>query len=318
MAVQTPILTVTLNPSVDIATTVPQVIAGRKLRCAQPRVDPGGGGVNVARAVSKLRGHATALVAVGGAMGDRLLDLLAKENVPTIAVPVSGETRESFAVMDEAEATQYRFSVPGQEMTARDAEALLAAIAEHTPQGGFLVISGSVAPGLPVDFTSQIIAATLPKSPKVIVDTSGMTLDRLIARPTTPVHVLRIDQKEAAAAAAHPMRTIDDSVAFAAGLVEHGVAETVVTGRGPEGSVLVSKDLRMICHPPIVPVRSKIGAGDAFVGSMTLALARGEGLPMALQWGVAAASATVSTEGTALCDTDTATARFAQSEIEVL
>ena len=164
----------------------------------------------------------------------------------------------------------------------------------------------------------RIITATQYKAPKVIIDTSGVALDYLIAHPTVPVHLLRIDQKEAAEAAAHPLYTTADSVNFADELVARRVAETVVTGRGAEGSVLVGRDHRLICRPPAAPIRSMIGAGDAFVGAMTLALARGEDLSQALRWGVAAASATVSTEGTALCDIDTATARFAQCEIELL
>jgi len=315
---QTPILTVTLNPAVDVATSVAQVIAGPKLRCSQPRFDPGGGGVNVARTISRLGGDAKALVAVGGAMGDRLLDLLAAEAVPTVPVRVLGETRQSFAVMDEASTAHYRFSVPGQPMTALDATALLGAIGQHCPAGGYLVLSGSLPPGVADDYLTEIIAATRHKSPKVIVDTSGAALDHLIGHTITPVHLLRIDQKEASEAAAHPMRTIADSVGFAADLVARGAARTVVTGRGAEGSVLVSEDQRLICHPPDVPIRSKIGAGDAFVGSMTLALANQMDPSQALQWGVAAASATVSTDGTALCDADTASARFKQCRIEPL
>lgn len=146
---QADILTVTQNPAVDVATTVPQVIAGPKLRCGPPRFDPGGGGVNVARAVSKLGGEAKALVAAGGVTGDRLLGLLAAENVPALPVQVSGETRQSFAVTDASTNGQFRFSVPGDVLTAADAAHLLDEITAHAPPQGYLVISGSVAPGLP-------------------------------------------------------------------------------------------------------------------------------------------------------------------------
>lgn len=315
MTAQTEILTVTLNPAVDVATSVPKVVAGPKLRCGTPRFDPGGGGVNVARAICKLGGTAIALVAVGGAMGNRLLALLAAEAVPALPVPVSGETRQSFAVTDDSTGAQYRFSVPGQVLTARDADLLLAEIVAHTAQNSFLVLSGSVAPGLPIDFQSQIIAAV---DAKIVVDTTGLALDHLIAHPGRPVDLLRVDQKEAEEAAGHPMLSVADSVAFAADLVARGVAKMVVTGRGAEGSVLVSAQHRFLCHPPIVPVRSKIGAGDAFVAALTLALARGEPPDTALQRGVAAASATVETEGTALCDLHTVTARFAECTVEVV
>jgi 6-phosphofructokinase 2 len=317
-APQADILTITLNPAVDLATHVAQVIAGPKLRCTTPRFDPGGGGVNVARAVCKLGGSARALVAVGGAMGDRLVDLLTTEAVPTVPVVVSGETRQSFAVTDDRTAAQFRFSVPGQPLTSKDADRLLAEITQQTPKDGFVVISGSPAPGLPLDFQSQIIAALAPKDARIIVDTSGFALGELIAHPILPLHLLRVDRSEAAEAATRVMTTVADSVAFAAELVARGVAQTVVTGRGAEGSVLVSGDHRFFCHAPVVKVRSKIGAGDAFVGAMTLSLARGDPPDTALRWGVAAASATVSTEGTALCDRDAAQICFDQSRIEVI
>jgi 6-phosphofructokinase 2 len=299
MGAQADILTVTLNPAVDVSTTVPQLVAGPKLRCDPPRFDPGGGGVNVARAVCKLGGAATALVAVGGAMGGRLLALLDAEGVPAQPVPVAGETRESFAVTDASSHDQYRFSVPGDVLTPQDADRLLAEITAHAPPQGYLVISGSVAPGLPDDFLRPIIAQV---AAKVIVDTSSRALDQLIAHPQTPLHLLRIDQSEAEHAADHPMRTLADSVTFAADLVARGVAKTVITGRGAEGSVLVSKDHRFLCRAPKVTVRSKIGAGDTFVGAATLALARAEPPEQVLKSGVAAASATVSTQGTALCE----------------
>lgn len=318
MTAQADILTVTLNPAVDVATSVEHVVAGPKLRCGPPRFDPGGGGVNVARAVRKLGGTARALIAVGGAMGDRLLDLLATEGVPALPVPVSGETRQSFAATDETTGGQYRFGVPGAALSPQDASKLVKAIVNAAPQDGFLVLSGSVAPGLPDDFQGQIIGAITSKGSKAIVDTSKAALDTLIAPPVTPVYLLRFDDAEAVEAAGHPLPGVRDMVDFGRELIGRHVAEIVVIGLGATGSVLVSASQAFLCHPPMVKEHSKIGAGDAFVGSMTLALAKGESLDIALRWGVAAASATVSTEGTALCDQDTVTARFADCQIEVL
>ncbi|SDZ34343.1 6-phosphofructokinase [Jannaschia faecimaris] len=296
------ILTITLNPAVDLATSVKRVVPGPKLYCRSPRVDPGGGGVNVARAIRKLGGRATALVAVGGAMGDRLCDLLAEEEVPTHAVRVRGETRESFAVTDETTGEQFRFSVPGETLGEPDAARLLSEIAAAAPVHGLVVLSGGVAPGLTEEFPQLIQDAIAPRTDKLIVDTSKAPLARLIAQPRSPLLLLRVDQKEAARAAAHAMDMIADSLTFASGLVARGVAEIVVTGRGAEGSVMVTRTGRFLCQAAPVPVRSKIGAGDAFVGAMTLALARGDPPEEALRWGVAAASATVGTEGTELCD----------------
>jgi len=318
MPAQSDILTVTFNPAVDLSTSVAQVIAGPKLRCAAPRFDAGGGGVNVARAVCKLGGTTRALVAVNGPMGDKLLSLLATEGVPSCSVQAGGDTRQSFAVTDVSDNAQYRFSVPGQLMNADDADRLAAAVVAEAPERGCIVFSGSVTPGLPEDFLNTLIAAVAPKSPMLIVDTSSFALERLVSHPVGPVDILRLDQSEAVALAGHVLPTRADNVAFARTLLARRVAKVVIVGRGSAGSLLVSEDLRLFCPAPVAPVRSKIGAGDAFVGSMTLALARGQGLQDALRWGVAAASATVGTEGTALCELDETTRQFAQTRIEPL
>lgn len=312
------ILTITLNPAVDLATSVDKVVAGPKLYCRPPRIDPGGGGVNVARTIHKLGGRATALLSVGGAMGEFLLGLIAAEGVPTHPVPVHGQTRQSFAVTDEETGGQYRFTVPGEPFTPDEATRLLREIRNATPKGGFVVLSGGVTPGLPTDFPTQIQDAIAPLTDRLIVDTSKAPLERLVTHPAAPLMLLRIDQKEAAQVARRDMPTLDDSLDFAAGLVARGVAKMVVTGRGGEGSIVVTDNVRLHCPAPTVPVLSKIGAGDAFLGVMTLALAQGAAPGVALRWGVAAASATVQTEGTALCQRDAVQALFEGCATRVL
>jgi 6-phosphofructokinase 2 len=296
------ILTVTLNPAIDIATSVDQVIAGPKLHCAPPRIDPGGGGVNAARAIKKLGGASTALVAVGGETGDQLLTLLKAEQVDTLPVRVSARTRQNFAVTDNATDAQYRFGLPGQPLSQSDAAHVLDGIADATPKNGFVVLSGSIAPGLPVDFPSTIQNRIADRTDRLVVDTSGPALLHLLAHPAAPVYLLRIDQNEARGAAGHSLKTVQSSMDFAASLVHRGVAKIIVTGRGNVGSIMVTKDQCVFCQAPKVPVLSKIGAGDALVGALTLSLSRGDPLEQALRWGVASASATVKTKGTALCD----------------
>ena len=297
----TKILTITLAPSIDLATSIDRVIAGPKLRCPPPRMDPGGGGVNVARAIKQLGGSSQALIVIGGATGNQLIDLLNAESIETIPVQVAQHTRQSLAVTDSTTSEQYRFSLLAEPLGADDSVQILNSITEATSDGALVVLSGSVAPGLDVEFPQQIQAAIADRTNRLIVDTSGLPLAHLIAHPTQPLHLLRVDQKEAADAAGVPLDTVQSSVEFAVGLVDRGVAEIVVTGRGADGSIMVSKDQHLFCHAPKVPVRSKIGAGDAFVGAMALSMSRNEPLERTLQWGVAAASATVMTEGTALC-----------------
>mgnify|MGYP001826828955 CR=1 FL=1 len=310
------ILTITLNPAIDLSTSVAQVVAGPKLYCEAPRIDPGGGGVNVARAICKLGGTAKALIAVGGVSGERLLQLLAAENVPVHAVAVSGETRESFAVTDSSTGEQFRFSIPGQTLTPQDGDRLIAEITAAAAPDSYVVLSGGVAPGLGDAYPDRIRAALAPHTQKLVVDTSKGALMRLITQPLAPLHILRLDQREAEQAAGHPLDTMDDSIAFSRTLIARGVARAIVTGRAAEGSILVSTDACYICRAPQVPVVSKIGAGDAFVGALTLSLARGNPQDVALQWGVAAASATMATAGTGLCDLPSVEALLPRCHLE--
>lgn len=146
------ILTVTLNPTIDLSTSVPHVVAGPKLRCTMPDVDPGGGGTNVSRAIKILGGNSRALVAVGGPTGDRLLTLLNTQGIGTVALRGPGETRQSLAVTDRGTGEQFRFVLPGPEWHPTDVAHALAAIAAAARDGGLVVLSGSQPPGVPEDF----------------------------------------------------------------------------------------------------------------------------------------------------------------------
>ncbi|MCV2874229.1 1-phosphofructokinase family hexose kinase [Defluviimonas sp. WL0050] len=296
----TPILTVTLNPALDIATAADAVRPGPKLRCDIPQVDPGGGGINVSRVIARLGGASTAFVALGGATGERLSTALAAENIVTHPYPAPGETRESLSVTDRATGGQYRFVLPGPVWTARQGKAVMSAIADAAPEGALVVLSGSLPPGLPDDLPARLTRSLDRKAARLVLDTSGTTLTRAAA-PARPAHVLRMDEAEAEALAGGHLKTRGDSADFAEALVRRGAARIVIIARGADGSVLASEDERWFAKAAEVPVKSKVGAGDSFVAAFTLALANNRPLPRALQEGMAAASAAVMTEATDLC-----------------
>lgn len=303
------ILTITLKPAVDYATSAGHVEPGPKIYCGKPRIDPGGGGVNVARAIIRLGGRARALVVVGGPMGDRLMSLLAAEKVPTVECRIAGETGHSLAIIDAESGEQFRFTLPGDPVSEAEGQMIVDQIANTVPREGFVVLSGGVALGLPDDFPQRVQAAVSQCNGRLVVDTSKAPLSHLINSPTAPLDVLRLDRSEMEMAFGRPMRSIADNIAYSEHLVGRGVARIVVSGHGSEGSVMVAGDQKFFCHAPEVPVCSKIGAGDALVGAFTLSLAGGDAPEQALKWGVAAAAATVSTEGTAL---------FERADVEAL
>ncbi|WP_425049403.1 1-phosphofructokinase family hexose kinase [Psychromarinibacter sp. S121] len=302
---RTDIVTVTLNPTVDFATSSPQVFAEHKLRCTEPHIDPGGGGINVARAVRQLGGQATAMIAIGGGAGAQLLQLLALEGVPTVAFQGPGESRLSFSVTDQATNEQYRFVMPGPIWGEADVERGINSIDQSAADGTLVVLSGSQPPGVAKEFPSILAQHLEGRGARLIVDTSGPALFNLVRGTYEAIHVLRMDDVEAEELAGRALTTREDTAAFARELVMRGSARIVIIARGADGSVLATESEAWHAVSPTVDVVSKVGAGDSFVGAFTLALARGETLPACLRFGVAAAAAACTTEGTRLCEMQT-------------
>ncbi|UWP94763.1 1-phosphofructokinase family hexose kinase [Aliiroseovarius crassostreae] len=303
-----PILTLTLNPSLDLSTEADHIVAGDKIRCDTPRLDPGGGGINVARAIRILGGEATALVALAGHHGAQVAALLAREDVPQIHFELPGETRLSVAVGERNGTTphqtsQYRFVMPGPTWTPELSSACLDLITTRIKPGMLVVLSGYMPPGVTHDFIEQLAIRAARQGGKLILDTSGAALNGAVRNHGhgAALSLLRLDQSESEALAGQPLPGPQDAARFARMLIRQGGADQVVLGRGAEGSVLVTADQAWHGVGPDVPVRSKVGAGDSFLGAFTLALARGQTGPQALCHGVAAASAAVMSEATALC-----------------
>ena len=296
---QHPILTLTLNPALDMATGVARLIPGDKLRCDEPLLDPGGGGLNVSRAVRALGGESLALVALGGLTGDRLAGLIRAEGLAFLAIHGPGETRQSLSVREAATGQQYRFMLPGPAWQAEDRARVFPLLRATARPGGYAVISGSQPPGVPLDFPAEL-AASMPDS-KVVLDTSGPALLQAVARPIPGLQVLRMDGAEAEALAGRPLRSRAETADFAQGLVRQGVAQMVIVARGAEGNLLADAGQRLFATAPPVEVVSTVGAGDSFVAAFVLALARGLTPGEALRQGSAAAAAAVMTDATQLC-----------------
>ena len=292
------ILTVTLNPALDLWAEAPHVVPGPKLRLSTPRRDPGGGGINVARVISRLGGKPRALAALGGAVGAQLAALIEAEGLELIRFDAPGETRQSLTVRDAATGGEYRFVLPGEVWDNARTDKALKAIAKASGQG-LVVLSGSQPPGVPDDFTWQLGQSL--GGARLIVDTSGPALNAIATQKSPGISVLRMDQAEASSLAGADLSGLGETLAFGRALLERGAARCIVLARGAEGSVLVSEQGQWACRPPAVSVLSKVGAGDSFTAAFALALERGASLPEALQLGTAAAAAAVITPGTDLC-----------------
>lgn len=295
----TQIVTLTLNPALDLGARTEKVVPGPKLRLSAPEAEPGGGGVNVSRAIAKLGGASVTVVSLGGPTGERLAQLLTDEGLDLRPIPAPGETRFSLAVTEDSGA-QYRFVLPGPDWDEGTLGAAVGAVDEIAAPDALVVISGSQPPGAPAGFVTEFVRALGPRR-RVIADTSGPALVELAAGTSPAPCVLRMDSAEAEALAGHPLPLRTDTADFAERLRAGGAAEMVVVARGADGNILAGPDGR--CHVTAAneAVVSAIGAGDSFVGGMVLALAAGLAPDEALRHGAAAASAAVVTPGTELC-----------------
>ena len=303
MTAQQPVLTVTLNPALDLSSAADEVRPDLKLRCDKPVVEPGGGGINVSRAIKILGGQSTAMVALGGTTGTRIAEMLKSDGLSVVRLTAPGETRQSLAVNDRATGGQYRFVLPGPEWHRAHVADMTSAIAESARAGGWVVVSGSNPPGVPDGFEQMLTVRLKDSSARLIVDTSGEAL-RVLSGSSTPVDVLRMDSHEAEGLAGRPLPLRSDSAAFAAGLVQNGAAKSVIVARGADGSVIAGPDGAWHAEAAKVKVVSAVGAGDSFVAGFVLAAARGWPVPDALALGTAAAAAAVMTPATDLCHAD--------------
>ena len=130
----TDILTLTMNPALDVLTTYDKVESTHKMRCGPTLKHPGGGGVNVARVLHRLGASCLAVYPAGGVTGERHHQLMRAEQVRSHVVPIAQETRESFSVHELSSGQDFRFVLPGPTMTAFEYQTCFDFVAAHLPK----------------------------------------------------------------------------------------------------------------------------------------------------------------------------------------
>ncbi len=292
------IITLTMNPTVDSTSEVDHVVADRKLRCGRPDREPGGGGVNVARALQKLGSRALAVYPVGGALGRLLERLLDAEEIDHHGVRIDGETRENFTVIETESDRQFRFVMPGPELGEAEWTSCIEAVSQHdAPE--YVIASGSLPPGTPSDFYAKLSGEL--EGPRLVLDTSGEALRHGI---DGGAYLIKPNLRELSQIAGRELTEEAEQERVARELVEAGKVEVVVVSMGAAGVLLVTADVCERIRTPSVPIRSRVGAGDSTVAGIVFGLCRGDDIRSAVRLGVAAGAAAVMTPGTELCRRD--------------
>ncbi len=309
------ILTITLNPALDLSAETARVEPGPKLRCRAPHFDPGGGGVNVSRVIAELGGSSTAWMALGGGLGELYEELLDVEGIACAVLSAPGQTRLSINVTETDSGEQYRFVLPGPEFDATAADAALDSIGSALAGIDIAVLSGSMPPGLQADFMQRLAHRVREAGARLILDSSGAPLQAALREG---VFLVKPNLKEARELAGRDLPDRAAQLAFASDLVEREATRAVVLSLGGEGALVVGEGVRLHLQAPQVEVRSAVGAGDSTVGALALGLARGESLEVAARRAVAAGAAAVHTAATALCRRADVEALIEQVEVERL
>lgn len=295
----TRIATLTLNPAMDLAVRTPRVVATEKLRCSAPRHDPGGGGINVARVVSTLGGDALAVYPAGGPFGEMLRRALDAIGLAHLPVAISGDTRESFTVDEQASGLQYRFVLPGPRLSEQERLGCLAALRGLHPAPAYLVVSGSFTPGIEPSFFDELLALAGQVGARLVVDLSGEPLAYAARRGGA--YLIKPSLSELASLIGRMPESEREQEGALRELIAAGAAEVIVLSLGAAGALYASGDRLERIAAPSVPMVSAVGAGDSMLGAVVLALAQGRELGDAVRYGVAAGAATVMRPGTQLC-----------------
>ena len=290
-----PIITLTLNPTIDGSSSAKVIRPLRKIRTTDERYHPGGGGINVARVVRELGGNALALYLAGGAPGNLLEDLLVRAKIDARRIPIKGYTRIAHTVFERSSRLEYRFVPEGPRISAREWNNCLAALESHDVD--YIVISGSLPRGLPADAYHRVIEIAALKHARVILDTSGAALRSTLNKG---VFLVKPSLGELEELFGQPFHNPEAAEAAARKLIAAGHAEIVAVTLGRDGAILVSKNGTWRISPPPIEARSAVGAGDSFVAAMTIAIVQGRPLDAALAYAVAAGTAAVLSPGAGL------------------
>lgn len=289
------IITITLNPAIDKNYTVERLAPEHKLRCPNPRIDPGGGGINVSKALKELESESLAVFFSGGRNGAYLEDLLKELSLNIYPIQIKGETRESVVIVDQASGKEYRIVVEGPEIGLVSFEEIIQQLRVNRP--AYVVASGSIPKGLPEDVFARIAKVARELNARFIADTSGEPLKRAVDEG---VFLLKPNLKELSSLVGVESLQLNDVDEAAMELIHKGKCEVLVVSLSSSGAMVVTKEGYHHIPAPTVERKSTVGAGDSMVAGMIWSLMQGKSYLEMAMTGVACGTAATMNPGTQL------------------
>ncbi len=291
------IITIAFNPCIDKSASVKKLIPEKKLHCSEPIFEPGGGGINVARAIKKLGGEPVAIYPAGGYTGQFFNHLLEKENVPSVVIEVEHAMRENVIVLEESTNNQFRFGFPGAKLNEDEWQKCLDAI-NGIDDAKYIVASGSLPEGVPQNIFARLATIAKKKNTRLIVDTSN---EALLQAADEGVYMMKPNIGELSYLVSKNELAPEEISEAGREIISKGKCEVLVVSMGEEGAMLLTKDTEFTVKPPVVEKHSTVGAGDSMVAGIVLQLSRGKNIQEAFLYGVASGTAATMNPGTELC-----------------
>jgi len=289
------IYTVTLNPALDRTLYVESLVPGQSTRIRREARYAGGKGIDVSRALREMGSDSIALGLIGGFDGKELEGRLLLAGVACRFTRIANETRTNIIIQDEPSGAETALLARGPEVQPSELMDFLD-VMEKLPDMSFLIISGSLPPGLTPEVYSRMVTVGNERRARVVLDTTGDALRQGIhARPA----VIKPNRFELAELAGKELADVRAVSEYSASLLDR--VETVLVSMGADGIVMVTRDRVFHARPPKVPVRSTVGAGDCAVAGFVHGLAAGDSNTDALRRAVATGTAATLNPGTGLC-----------------
>lgn len=290
------ILTIALNPAIDVSCDAEHVRPTLKTRTENQKHYAGGGGANVARVIAELGGRAELLYLSGGTTGPLYDGLLAQYDIARHRIPMQGDNRIALMVHELTTNFEYRFVPEGPTVDPAEIEPVHGFIEAF--DGDYIVASGSLPNGAPDDTYRRMAAVAHEKGIRFILDTSGEALRQTVDHAR--IFLLKPSMSELEKLIGE---RLDESSASDAAveLVSRGAAENIAVSMGKGGAFLANADGVVRMRSIHVREASAVGAGDSFVAGMVWWLSQGHTMHEAFRFGIAAGSAAVMTPGTELC-----------------
>lgn len=291
------IVTVTINPCIDKTIWVDELIPNKKLKGKRSEEEPGGGGINISRAINYLDKKSTAIYFSGGYNGEFLNELVAIENLNAININTSSNSRMNFLIINETTNEEFRIGMEGGFINENELNSMLQTIENEMPS--YLVLSGSIQKKASQIFYKQIANKFSNTSTKIIVDTSGEALQEVIKEK---IFLLKPNLNELSnLCGISENASIDEITEATKNLLSKINCTAIVVSLGENGAILVTKNETHYCKPPKVEVKSTVGAGDCMVAGITLALQENKNWKEVLEFGIACGTAATLGSGKSLC-----------------